>query len=534
MNRSAMSDQSVSAASPRRSWLTPLLLVAGILSRTWLWFVGGCLLLTLVPLLVGWRPYVIESGSMLPRINVGDVILAAPVDNVNDLLGRVTVFTDPGHPSTTKSHRVVAVDSDGTLRTRGDANPTDDSAPVPYSDVRGLGRLLVAFVGLPLIWAQTGQWLLLGAFALSLLLAAVVVSRDQKPDDERDDERDDDSNMGDLLPMPVRLGGGGSTTIAASRIQGRGLMRGAESVRTASPSTAPRPGRSSMLVRRTAYVALLGSTLAIPGAGAAFAATSSSAGDSWAVANWNYTSTLTALTPWLYWKLDETTGTVAADTSGNARTGTYNPNAAAFTRNIVGALNTDTPNRAATLNGTTACINTTSTTATAAPAQLTEIVWFKTTTTAGGKLIGFESPRTGVAVQGSGGNYDRHLYMDGAGKVWFGVRNGSNIAISSPTALNDGLWHMAASTMGATGMVLYIDGTSVGTNANTVGESTTGWFRAGCGNLAGWGASWTGANTPTTSTATTQNRQFAGSLDEVAVWQTALTAAQIRELFIAH
>ena len=44
-----------------------LRLAAGIVGRTWLWFLAGCLLVTVIPMLFGWRPYVIESGSMSPR-----------------------------------------------------------------------------------------------------------------------------------------------------------------------------------------------------------------------------------------------------------------------------------------------------------------------------------------------------------------------------------------------------------------------------------------------------------------------------------
>ena len=104
--------------------------------------------------------------------------------------------------------------------------------------------------------------------------------------------------------------------------------------------------------------------------------------------------------------------------------------------------------------------------------------------------------------------------MDGAGKVWFGVYNGGFFTISSPTALNDGTWHMAAATLGPAGMHLYIDGVQVAQNANTVGEATTGFWRVGCGNLSGWAAGWTGPNPPPAS-ATASNYVFQGSVDEI-------------------
>ena len=50
------------------------------------------------------------------------------------------------HP---KAHRVIGVNDDGTLSTKGDANITADTSPRADRDVRGLARLLVEFVGLP-------------------------------------------------------------------------------------------------------------------------------------------------------------------------------------------------------------------------------------------------------------------------------------------------------------------------------------------------------------------------------------------------
>lgn len=520
MSTAVAPEASSPVSEPRRSGVT--LLLAGLAARTWLWFVAGCVVITLVPILFGWRPFVVESGSMQPRINVGDVVLAAPVESTGDLVGRVTVFDDPSRPGTTKTHRILSVNPDGTMVSKGDANLQADSATVQLTDVRGLGRLLVSFVGLPYIWAQTGQIGLLVLFLMSLIAAAIIVSRDQDEEDLSDD--DPDGPDADVLPLPTASGGSGATAIAASRPLDPGLQ-------LREPGR--RPFSWGRLSQRLLYTALLAAVLAVPTTGAAFAASSRSLADAWATGNWSYTTSVTALNPWLYWKLDETTGTTAADTSGNGRTGTYNPNAAAFTRGIVGALTTDTPNLAVTLNGTTSCINTTSTTSMNAPAQITEVVWFKTTTTNGGKLLGFEMPRTGVAPAGGGGTYDRHLYMDGDGRVWFGVYNGGYFTISSPTTLNDGTWHMAAASMGTGGMRLYIDGTLVSSGTNAAGETTTGWFRAGCGNLAGWGASWGGANSPTTNSGTTQNRPFAGSLDEISVWQSVLTATQIRDLYIA-
>lgn len=497
------------------------LLAAGIVGRTWLWFVAGCLLVTLLPMLVGWRAFVVESGSMEPRLRIGDAVLAAPVRDAQDLLGRITVFTDPDVADRTKVHRVTAVNADGTLTTKGDANPTVDPTVVPMDDVLGLGRLLVRYVGLPLVWAQTGQWIWLGLFLLSLLLAGLAISRDQEDDDEADDPTD--GPHGGLVPLPTRLGGAPASLAAATKPIDQGLRRLVSSPRW---------------VTRTAYVAILASAVVLPTAGAAFAATTRNPTNTWSAGSWNYTSVVQGLLPWLYWKLDDAgTGTVVADSSATNVLGTYSPDgsAASFTKGVAGALTSDTVNRAVTLNSATSCLVTSSASAaSAAPSTLTEVVWFRTTSTSGGKLLGFEAPRVGVLAASAGGRYDRHLYLDAAGQLWFGIGTTSPIGIKSAAGLNNGQWHMAAATLGPAGMALYVDGVQVATNASTAAGSFSGWWRAGCGNLSGWVSYWDGGGSPTGSSNQPRDFPFAGSLDEISIWQSVLTPAQIAQLYAAR
>jgi hypothetical protein len=291
---------------------------------------------------------------------------------------------------------------------------------------------------------------------------------------------------------------------------------------------------------RAGYVGMLATALILPTTHAAFNATTSNSGDSWTVSTWKYTAAVQALNPYLYWKLDETgTTSTAADSSGNGRTGSYNINGAStyFTRlSGSGALAMETPNNAVTLNNANSCINTTSTTAIKAPATVTVIAWFKapSTYTIGGKILGFENPRTGVATPGSGGTYDRQLYLDGNGRILFGVYNGGFSILSSAAGFNNGAWHMAVGTVGAGGTGLYIDGSLVASNSNNAGETSTGFWRAGCGNLAGWSSGWTGPNAPSASSSTAVNYPFQGSLDELAVINSALTASQVSSLYSAH
>ncbi|HYY10846.1 MAG TPA: S24/S26 family peptidase [Kineosporiaceae bacterium] len=113
-----------------------------------------------VPQLVGWQPRVVLSGSMMPSIRPGDVALVAPVDTAPPV-GHVVLVSDPGRASGYYLHRVVRLDDQGRVVTRGDANASDDWPAVELPRVKGELRLVVPVVGTPLLWWRDHDWLAL-------------------------------------------------------------------------------------------------------------------------------------------------------------------------------------------------------------------------------------------------------------------------------------------------------------------------------------------------------------------------------------
>jgi trimeric autotransporter adhesin len=215
----------------------------------------------------------------------------------------------------------------------------------------------------------------------------------------------------------------------------------------------------------------------------------------------NYGATVWNDAPSVYYRMDETSGSVASDQSGNVNSGTY---AGGFTLGVPSTV-TGTGS-AVTFNGTTGTLATS--TQAVAPSVYSEEVWFKTTSTSGGKLIGFGSSRSGSST-----THDRNLYMLGNGKLVFGTKTGTTINLAtSSSAYNDGQWHYAAATQGPGGMTLYVDGAGVATNSSTTATNFNGYWRVGGDSLSGWGAN---------------NSFFKGTLDEAAVYPTVLTAAQV-------
>ena len=213
-----------------------------------------------------------------------------------------------------------------------------------------------------------------------------------------------------------------------------------------------------------------------------------------------YGAAVRAAEPDLYWRLDETTGTTAGDTSVNESSGTYR---SGYSLGAPGALQ-GVANTAVTFDGSTGLLS--SDQQFTNPSTYSEELWFTTTTTNGGKLIGFGGNQSGLSP-----NYDRHVYMENDGRLTFGVWTGSPNTITSPAAYNDGQWHHMVATQSSAGMVLYVDGVSVGTHPQTQAESYSGYWKVGSDNT--WGP----------------QPYFAGTIDEVAIYSHALTAGAVAQ-----
>ncbi|WP_344710937.1 PKD domain-containing protein [Aeromicrobium flavum] len=201
-----------------------------------------------------------------------------------------------------------------------------------------------------------------------------------------------------------------------------------------------------------------------------------------------------------YWRLGDSGNTVA-DWLGNDDTTA----GSGVSRGTAGALNNST-DTASAFNGT-ANGRVISTQLTPGTNTFSTEVWFKTSSSAGGKIAGF-----GSSASGDSNNYDRHLMMNTAGRLVFGVYPGAERTVTSTRSYNDGQWHQAVASLSPGGQVLYVDGKRVAQRTDTTSaQAYNGYWRLGGDNT------WTGA------------KNFNGQIDEFSVYPTALTAAQVND-----
>ena len=205
----------------------------------------------------------------------------------------------------------------------------------------------------------------------------------------------------------------------------------------------------------------------------------------------DYRSLVLSLSPVAYWRLGERSGTVVDDETGHYP-GTY---VNAPTLGVPGALAGDA-NTAVALNGTTQYA-----TIVSLPLLQTLSIsaWVKIAVAGTYVVIG----------QGLGGF---QLYPNGDGSITLDVNGGGPVLSAVPGSFTFGPWHHVVASYGPTSGSVYVDGVAV---------STT------------WAAR-TFTAVPETvigAQATTLNFKVSGSIDEVAIWSRALTAADVAAMY---
>ena len=149
--------------------------------------------------------------------------------------------------------------------------------------------------------------------------------------------------------------------------------------------------------------------------------------------------------------------------------------------------------------------------------QFTVATWFKTSTNFASDAHVVN--KGGVGSDSPGQNLNYGIWMNSAEqiKAGFETSSGADQFVTSPTAYNDNQWHYAVVTNNGANVILYIDGVQVATKA-TSGASP---------ESTGTKPVRVGAN----SRVTPATNFFTGEVDEVRLWNSALSASQVSSAF---
>ena len=205
------------------------------------------------------------------------------------------------------------------------------------------------------------------------------------------------------------------------------------------------------------------------------------------------------------WKLDEGSGTVAADSSGNGNTGTLS-GAVSWVAGVSG--------RALSFDGSGGQVRVPNNPALEPQSAVTVAAWVKASSSPGVFRYVVAKGATGCVAA----SYGMYSGPNGGLEFYISRQRGTVYAASSDEGAGvwDGAWHLAVGTFDGTTIRLYVDGHEVGAGIAYPGaleyllQDSNDLF---VGNYPGC-----------------ISHGFSGAIDDVRIWSAALDAAQVQAL----
>ena len=125
--------------------------------------------------IMGLQVFNVISGSMEPTYSVGDLLYVKTVDPDSVKIGDPITFV-LNEDLVVATHRVVAIDSENRqFTTKGDANGTEDAAPVHFNNLIGVPVFAIPLLGYVSAYIQNppGMYVAM-AFCVFVVAAAFL------------------------------------------------------------------------------------------------------------------------------------------------------------------------------------------------------------------------------------------------------------------------------------------------------------------------------------------------------------------------
>ena len=223
-----------------------------------------------------------------------------------------------------------------------------------------------------------------------------------------------------------------------------------------------------------------------------------------------YTAIIGQDGPTSYWPLNESSGTVANDYSGNGHNGAQNGGI------TLGAAGPQPPTfsgfsagkTAYLLDGSSGYIAGGTNASLSGSTDFSVEAWIKTTSTAAGEIVCQRD------INGFNGEYVCDMSSSGGLEFFVYGSGGYQFDITSSKTVNDGNWHYVAFVRAGTTGTIYVDGASVATGSGTVQ------------NLAPTIQTYIGADIRSS------DNYFGGTMANVAIYNHALSANRVIEHYV--
>lgn len=143
--------------------------------------------INMVPMLFGIKPFIVMSGSMETEIHTGAVAFVDTNIKSDEIKKNDIIAFNIG--GTLITHRAIEVNKeDKTFTTKGDANKTEDIAPVPFDNYIGKTIFSIPNLGFIFQWISSmkNKMFLIVLFIIQWLILEILETKEEIKDDEKE------------------------------------------------------------------------------------------------------------------------------------------------------------------------------------------------------------------------------------------------------------------------------------------------------------------------------------------------------------
>ena len=145
-----------------------------------------------VPGIFGYKPFIVLSGSMMSKIEVGDLVFVKETDATTLKENDIIAFKDDENLVTT--HRIINVINENgeiSFETKGDSNNVKDEKRVYPKDIEGIYVFKIEKLGKFILYLQEPQGFSIMMLAI-LIIGAILFMMDNRKANKEEKNLDEE------------------------------------------------------------------------------------------------------------------------------------------------------------------------------------------------------------------------------------------------------------------------------------------------------------------------------------------------------
>lgn len=142
--------------------------------------------------ILGYKAYIVNTNSMEPTIEVGDIVIIKKVKAEKLNQGDVITFTQEGEVITHRITKIETEEKSIQYVTKGDNNNTEDTLKIKYKDIIGKEILTIPQLGKAMQLLDS-KIILLIIILIILICAFVKIQKKEKLENRREKKKIEES-----------------------------------------------------------------------------------------------------------------------------------------------------------------------------------------------------------------------------------------------------------------------------------------------------------------------------------------------------